>query len=63
MQEINNKAKKSFIGATVTEIKDNIMYFSNGQGIVLTEEEINVINNNFKTDQMVKRLKFANWKS
>jgi len=63
MQEINNQAKKSFIGATVTEIKDNIMYFSNGQGIVLTEEEINVINNNFKTDQMVKRLKFANWKS
>ena len=46
--QINNKAKKSFIGATVTEIKINIMYFSNGQGIVLTEEEVNVINNNFK---------------
>ena len=46
--QINNKAKKSFIGATVTEIKNNIMYFSNGQGIVLTEEEVNVINNNFK---------------
>lgn len=46
--EINETAKKSFIGARVTEIKDNIMYFSNGQGIVITEEEVKVINSNFK---------------
>ena len=46
--KINDKAKKSFIGATVTEITDNVMYFSNGQGMVITEEEVKVINSNFK---------------
>jgi hypothetical protein len=43
--ELNKKAYKKLMGATIVKIEDNIIYFDNETMIVLTEEETKCLNN------------------